>query len=50
MSSNGTRRLEAWLVLAAMLSSMTWYARPQLVYSIMALRELAHLALGALGG
>ena len=50
MSSNATRRLEAWLVLAGMLAAMAWYARPQLDYSLQALRQLAHWAFAALGG
>ncbi len=43
MSSNGTRRLEAWLVLAGMLVALAWYARLQLVYSLDLLRYLAGL-------
>jgi len=50
MSSNATKRLEAWLVFAGMLAAMAWYAKPQLAFSVAALRELARLALGALGG
>jgi len=46
MSSNGTRSLEAWLVLAGMLAAMAWYARPQLSYSLDLLRYLARLAIG----
>ena len=40
MSSNGSRRVEAWLVLAAMLVAMAWYARPQLIYSLGPIRLL----------
>ena len=50
MSSNGSRRLEAWLVLAGMLAAMAWYARPQLPYSLAALRYLVVQLLGAGGG
>ena len=40
MSSNATSRLEAWLVFAGMLAATAWYARPQLVYSMAAVRYL----------
>jgi len=50
MSSNATRRLEAWLVLVGMLMAMAWYARPQLDFSLQALRLLAHWVFAALGG
>jgi hypothetical protein len=43
MSSNGSKRWEAWLVLAGMLAAMAWYARPQLFYSLDLLRRLASL-------
>jgi hypothetical protein len=49
MSTNAARRPEAWLVLAGMLAAMAWYASPQLAYSLKGLRELAQLALAALG-
>ena len=45
MSSNESRRLEGWLVLAGMLAAMAWYARPQLSYSLDLLRYLARLVL-----
>jgi hypothetical protein len=47
MSSNGTRQLEAWLVLAGMLAAMAWYARPQLGYSLATLRLAVEWILGA---
>ena len=50
MSSNGSRRLEAWLVLAGMLAALAWYARPQLAYSLQGLRGLAQVFLDAVGG
>jgi hypothetical protein len=45
MSSNGTRRLEAWLVLAGMAAALAWYAFPQLAYSLGVFRYLAELLL-----
>ena len=39
MSSNATRRLEAWLVLAGMVAAMAWYARPQLAYALVIVRS-----------
>jgi hypothetical protein len=50
MSSNGSRRLEAWLVLAGMLAAVAWYARPQLEYSLVLFAFLAQLASGWGGG
>jgi hypothetical protein len=50
MSSNATRSLEAWLLLAGMLAAMAWYARPQLAYSLTTLRYLVVQLLGARGG
>jgi len=47
MSSNGTRRLEAWLVLAGMLAAMAWYARSQLGYSLDLLRYVLGSLLGS---
>jgi hypothetical protein len=49
MSSNATRRLEAWLVFAGILAAMAWYARPQLAYSLGALRYLVELLAGSTG-
>lgn len=50
MSTNATRRLEAWLVLAGMLGVIAWYARPQLAYSLSALRFVVVWILGAADG
>ena len=50
MSSNATRRLEAWLVFAGMLAAVAWYARPQLVYTLQLLRLLVALALAPASG
>ena len=50
MSSNETRRLEAWLAFAGMLAAMAWYARPQLVHSLATLRYLLALVFPAAGG
>ena len=50
MSSNGSKRMEAWLVLAGMLAAMAWYARPQFAYSLTTLRYLVVQLLGARGG
>ena len=47
MLTNGTRRLEAWLVLAGMFAAMAWYARPQLAYSLTMLRFVVEWMLGA---
>ena len=44
MSSNASRQLEAWLVLAGMLAALAWYARPQLAYLLGALRRLVEVA------
>ena len=50
MSSNATSRLEAWLVFAGMLAATAWYAWPQLIYSMAALRYAADWLLGGGGG
>jgi len=49
MSSNETKQLEAWLVLAGMLAATAWYVRPQLEYSLGLFRFLAQLV-GVWGG
>jgi hypothetical protein len=48
MSSNGTRRLEAWLVLAGMLAAR--HGTPGLDYPLRAMRELASFVLRIIGG
>ena len=50
MSTNAARRLEAWLVFSGMVAAMAWYARPQLAYSLAALRYLVELMPGTGGG
>jgi hypothetical protein len=50
MSSNATRRLEAWLVLAGMVAAMAWYARSQLGYSLTAVRHVIDWIVGGGGG
>jgi hypothetical protein len=49
MSSNASKRLEAWLVFAGMLAAMGWYAKPQLVYSLTAVRHLVGWLSGSAG-
>jgi len=49
MWSNEDRRLEAWLMLAAMIGAMVWYARPQLGYLLNMVRLLTDY-LAARGG
>ena len=49
MSSNATSRREAWLVFAGMLAATAWYAWPQLVYSLTAVRHLVDWLLGSAG-
>lgn len=50
MSSNGTRSLEAWLVLAGMLAAMAWYARPQIGLSLAPLAKLLQMLAVGSGG
>jgi len=50
MPTSAARRLEAWLVLAAMLVAMAWYAGPKLVYAWQMVRSLASLLLANGGG
>ena len=50
MSSNATRRLEAWLVLAAMLAALAWYAKPQLGYTLVGFQYVADAFRAVLGG
>ena len=45
MSSNGSKPLERWLVLAGMLAATAWYAWPQLAYSLSSLRQLLQLVM-----
>ena len=48
MSSNASRRLELWLVLAGMVAATAWYARPQATYLLVSLRQLLQLAVSSL--
>ena len=50
MSSSGSRALEAWLVLAGMLAALAWYAKPQLVYTLVGFQYVADAFRAVLGG